>query len=228
MKRLFSFLLLGRLALASYLPFPASAAAVATNAAGQPIAATTNGTGSTVILQGSPTLTTPNIGVATATSVNKVTITAPVTGSSLTIADGKTLTANNSITIAGVDGKTFTLNNSLTHAGTDATTQTFPSVSATIPRVVASGTSALGTGSISSGACAAAVTTSATGTFTTDDFLADFNADPTGTTGYQASASGMLTIIKYPTANNVNFAVCNNTASSVTPGAITLNWRVVR
>jgi hypothetical protein len=38
----------------------------------------------------------------------------------------------------------------------------------------------------------------------------------------------MLTIFAYPTANNVNFKVCNNTAGSITPGAITLNWRVVR
>jgi len=38
------------------------------------------------------TLTTPDIGVATATSVNKVTITQPATSSTLTIIDGKTLT----------------------------------------------------------------------------------------------------------------------------------------
>jgi hypothetical protein len=38
----------------------------------------------------------------------------------------------------------------------------------------------------------------------------------------------MLSIIKYPTSNNVNFKVCNSTGSSITPGAITLNWRVVR
>jgi hypothetical protein len=38
----------------------------------------------------------------------------------------------------------------------------------------------------------------------------------------------MLTIIKWPTTNNVNFKVCNNTLSSITPGAITLNWRVLR
>jgi hypothetical protein len=40
--------------------------------------------------------------------------------------------------------------------------------------------------------------------------------------------TGMLTIIPYPSANNVNFKVCNNTNSSITPGGITLNWRVVR
>lgn len=52
----------------------------------------------------SPTLTTPNIGVATATTVNKVAITAPATGSTLTIADGKTLTASNTLTLTGTDG----------------------------------------------------------------------------------------------------------------------------
>lgn len=98
----------------------------------------------------------------------------------------------------------------------------------TITYTIANGTSALGTGAISSGACATVVTTSATGTATTDNIMADFNADPTGVTGYAPSSSGMLTIIKYPTSNNVNFKVCNNTAGSITPGAITLNWRVVR
>jgi hypothetical protein len=93
---------------------------------------------------------------------------------------------------------------------------------------IASGTAALGTGSISSGACATAVTSAGAGIATTDNILADFNGDSTGVTGYAPSASGMLTIIKYPTAGNVNFKVCNNTAGSITPGAITLNWRVVR
>jgi hypothetical protein len=91
---------------------------------------------------------------------------------------------------------------------------------------IASGTSALGTSAITAAACATVVTTSATGTATTDNIMADFNADPTSTTGYVAGA--MLTIIKYPTTNNVNFKVCNNTASSITPGAVTLNWRVTR
>ena len=51
-----------------------------------------------------------------ATTFNKVTITAPATGSTLTIADGKTATVNNSITFAG----------------TDSTTMTFPPASASI------------------------------------------------------------------------------------------------
>lgn len=93
-------------------------------------------------------------------------------------------------------------------------------------RVIATGTSALGTSAIAASACASVVTTAATGTATTDVIEAGFNGDPTAVTGYTAGA--MLSIIPYPSANNVNFKVCNNTTGSITPGAITLNWRVVR
>jgi hypothetical protein len=51
----------------------------------------------------SPSLTTPTLGVASATSINKVAITAPATGSTLTIADGKTLTVSNTLTFTGTD-----------------------------------------------------------------------------------------------------------------------------
>ncbi len=71
----------------------------------------------------SPTLTTPTIGVATATSVNKVAITAPATGSTLTIADGKTLTASNSLTLTGTDGSTLNVGTGGT-LGTNAYTST--------------------------------------------------------------------------------------------------------
>lgn len=64
------------------------------------------GSGSLVFAT-SPTLVTPTIGVATATSVNKVAITAPATGSTLTIADGKTLTANNTLTLTGTDSSSI-------------------------------------------------------------------------------------------------------------------------
>lgn len=105
---------------------------------------------------------------------------------------------------------------------------TLPALTSTLAGTVASGTSALGTSAISSATCATVVTTSATGTATTDVVLAGFNGDPTAVTGYIPLTTGMLTIIAYPTANNVNFKVCNNTSASITPGAITLNWRVVR
>lgn len=60
------------------------------------------GTGSLVFAT-SPTLVTPTLGVATATSLNKITVTTPATGATLTIADGKTLVVSNSITFSGTD-----------------------------------------------------------------------------------------------------------------------------
>lgn len=51
----------------------------------------------------SPSLITPNIGAATATTVNKVTITAPASSATLTIANTKTLTVSNDATISGTN-----------------------------------------------------------------------------------------------------------------------------
>ncbi len=42
----------------------------------------------------SPSFTTPTLGAATATTINKVTITAPATGATLTIADGTSITTS--------------------------------------------------------------------------------------------------------------------------------------
>lgn len=89
------------------------------------------GTG-VLVRKTSATLETPILGVAAATSINKVAITAPATSATLTIADGKTLTATASLTLAGTDAKTLTVSNSLTLAGTDATTMTFPPASASV------------------------------------------------------------------------------------------------
>jgi len=57
----------------------------------------------------SPVFVTPTLGVATATTINKVTITAPASGSTLTIADGKTLTVSNTVTVTAMDGATLTV-----------------------------------------------------------------------------------------------------------------------
>lgn len=115
--------------------------------------ASQTGTGTKFVVDTSPTLVTPVLGVATATSINKVAITAPATSSTLTIADGKTFTANDNVTV-GTSGlvlgnsggfiasasKTLTSSNSLTLAGTDSTTMTFPSTSASIARTDAAQT----------------------------------------------------------------------------------------
>jgi hypothetical protein len=60
------------------------------------------GSGSLVFAT-SPTLVTPSLGVASATSINKLTITTPATGSTLTIQDGFTLTVNGNATLSGTN-----------------------------------------------------------------------------------------------------------------------------
>lgn len=93
---------------------------------------------------------------------------------------------------------------------------------------VASGTATLGTTAIASGACATVVTVTATGAASTDSIIWNPNASIKAVTGYAPSTSGGLNVAPYPTSGNVNFDVCNSSASSITPGAVTLNWRIVR
>lgn len=81
------------------------------------------GTGSFVFAT-SPTLTTPTLGVATATTYNKITLTAPASGATITITDGKTLAVTGT----------------LTFSGTDSTVMTFPSTSQTIVGLTSSQT----------------------------------------------------------------------------------------
>jgi hypothetical protein len=77
-----------------------------------------------LVFSNSPVLTTPTLGAASATSINKVTITDPATSSILTIADGKTLTVNKTITLDGADSTTLTFGGNFTTSGAHATTFT--------------------------------------------------------------------------------------------------------
>lgn len=185
------------------------------------------GTGA-LVFASTPTLVTPILGVATATSVNKVAITAPATSATLTVADGKTLTANSSLTLAGADsktltvsnslalagtdGKTLTVSNSLALAGTDSTTMTFPSTSASIARTDAAQTftgnqtfSAAVVGSVQalSGAGAVDVVTGTTAFTSTAAgnalTLADGVAGQYKTIVYVAEAAGADTGVLTPT-----------------------------
>jgi hypothetical protein len=130
---------------------------------------------------------------------------------------------------AKINGTAVTgTNGNLVKFGASNTLADSTIVATAVTQTIASGTAAMPTSAIASGVCSAAVTVGGTGIATTDVITATFNGDPTGVTGYAPTVNGTLYIYAYPTANNANFKVCNNTSSSITPGAATLNWRVVR
>ena len=95
-------------------------------------------------------------------------------------------------------------------------------------KVIANGTATLGTGAITANTCASVVTVTATGAATTDAAEWIPNADISGTTGYGVATTDGLKVYPYITTNNINFKVCNGTGLSITPGAVTLNWVIVR
>lgn len=173
------------------------------------------GTGSTTatgtgvpVLATSPTLVTPVLGVATATSINKLSITAPASSATLTVADGKTLTASNTLTLAG----------------TDATTMTFPSTSATIARtdaaqsftgnqtfstaIVAGVQSLSGAGAVNLTTPTTAFTSTATGNALT---LADGVQGQIKTIVYVAEAAGADTGVLTPTNLGAGTTITFNT-----------------
>lgn len=194
---------------------------------------------------------TNGFAAVTATTFNKLTLTQPATGSTLTIADGKTVTHSATQTFAGTDGKTLTLtngltvsgndgtlsfgaasktltvNNSLAFSGTDGSTYTMPGSSATIPQVVASGTLALSTGAITSATCVDNTAT-ATNALTSDALEITFASDPTGVTGYAPSTGGSLWMAPWFAAGVLHVKQCNPSSGSITPSALSLNWRLVR
>jgi len=182
------------------------------------------GTGA-LVFANTPTLVTPVLGVATATSVNKMAITAPATSSTLAVADGKT----------------FTVSRSLTLTGTDTTTMTFPATSATIARTDAAQTftgnqtfsgaiigavqALSGPGAVSITTLTTAFTSTATGNALT---LADGVAGQLKTIVYVAEAAGGDTGILTPTnlgsATTITF---NAVGDSVTLQFIGADWWVI-
>lgn len=228
------------LANATGLPIVAGTTGTLSVARGGTGVTTSTGTGN-VVLSTSPTLVTPVLGAATATTINRVTITQPAASATLTIANTKALTVSNSLTLAGVDTKTLTVNNSITLAGTDATTMTFPSTSATVARTDAAQTftgnqtingavignvqALSGAGAVDVVSFATAFTSTATGNALT---LANGTAGQIKTIAYVAETTGADTGVLTPTTRvGYSTITFTNVGDSVTLQYFTQGWAVI-
>lgn len=97
---------------------------------------TTGTTSTNLVFSTSPTLVTPVLGVATATSINKVAITAPASSATLTLADGSSLITSGAyaitLTSTGATGVTLPTTGTL---ATLAGTETFTNKTLTSPKL---------------------------------------------------------------------------------------------
>ena len=115
---------------------------------GVTLSASVTGTGK-MVLDTSPTLVTPVLGVATATSINKLAVTAPATSATLAVADGATLATSGAysltLTATAASNVTFPTTGTLaTLAGAEALTNktiTNPTVTNYVESVVSIGNS---------------------------------------------------------------------------------------
>ena len=200
---------------ATFLATPSSASLAA---------AVTDETGSgALVFATSPALVTPTLGVASATSINKLTITAPATSATLTVADGKTLTVSNTLTLAGAsDGLTGTIPATGTFA-MGAATLTVSSSNATNS---ANHTHAI-TSSSNPGAVESLLKSDSSGQLTLVNLLANtttFNlVNTTATTVNFAGAATTLSIGAATGTATVNNPTINLNASVVASNSATLN-----
>ncbi len=202
-------------------------------ASGSTVTMTASSTGGVSSVSG----TTNQIDVATGTStpvisldsaitlpgtINKYTLTAPATGSTLTIADGKTLTVSNSLTLAGTDGQTMTFpSTSATIARTDAA-NTFTGHQ-TIEGVTSTG--ATGTGNLVFATAPTFPSTLTVGTNGGTGGSATYNGSTSGNvtagcvgatcTGFGGTAS-VAVFAQYQTGTN-----CSGVGTSASPSVVT-------
>lgn len=170
--------------------------------------AITDETGSgSVVLATSPTLVTPTLGAATATSINKVAITAPATSATLTLIDTTTVTG------PAASGTIMTLGNAETVTGA----KTFGAAGNVGKLIVAgttSGTTILNASAVASGTLTLpAATDTLVGKATTDTFT-NKTFDTAGT-GNSFSINGVAA-----TANTGTGAVVRASSPTLTTPAL--------
>jgi len=190
-----------------------------------PVWTSSTGTGN-VVFASSPSLTTPTLGVASATSINKVAFTTPATSATLTIADGKTLTASNTLTFTGTDSSSVAFGSGGTVAYTSNKLSVFAATSSSeLAGVISDET---GTGVLVFGT-APTFTTSIDGGAT----FAAFASSTALTIGYSGTSSSTHNIATGATASgntktiNIGTGAASGGTSNVnigsTAGTVTVN-----
>jgi hypothetical protein len=173
----------------------------------------TTGTG-TVVLAAAPTLT----GNTTVGTINKLTITAPATGSTLAIADGKTLTVSKTMTLTSADDtsvitlpsgtKTLVAADAQFYIGSTAISHNQGTGTLTLPN------SALTSSSVTIGSTAISLggtVTSFTGLTALSSAAATGLSVSTGTTGALTLDSGTTGAINIGTNANAKTITLGNT-----------------
>jgi len=151
----------------------------------------------------SPTLTTPNIGVATATSVNKLTLTAPATSATLTIANGATFATagafSTTLTSTAATSVTLPTTGTLaTLAGTETLTgKTISGASNTLSNI---GNSSLTNSSVTIGSTTTALGATSTALAGLTELTVD-NININGNTISSTNTNGDITLDPNGTGN---------------------------
>ncbi len=182
------------------------------------LAATTDesGTGALVFAT-SPTLVTPTLGAATATSINKVNISTPTTNATISLADGSTLQTSGAyttnLTSTGPTNITLPTTGTLsTLAGTESLsnkTLVTPNIGA------ATGTSLSLTGNLSAG------TSSLTSLTVTNNATVGGTLGVTGATSLSTlTASGTSTLTTLTTTGAATLASANITGNTTVGGTL--------
>jgi hypothetical protein len=156
----------------------------------------------------SPTLITPTLGVATVTSINKVAFTAPATGSTVAVADGKTFTCSNTLTFTGTDSSSVSF-------GTGGTV-IYSGSPGLVPYTTASGTTqaaAVNTGYICTNSGACTVTLPAT-------------AAVGSIVGVSAATSGGF-VLTANTGQTIKFLGQTSTSGGSMTSAVQYDWMTV-
>lgn len=173
-----------------------ASSAVATDASKNLVSVTNTGSGNNV-LQTSPTLITPALGVASATTINRVTITQPAVGSTLTIQDGFTLTVSGNAIVTGnnTGDQTITLTGDVTGTGTSTFAATIANNAVTLAKMATMATASF-LGRNSGGTGIPEVLSATTATAMLNAFVGDSGAG--GTKGMApAPAAGDAAAAKF-------------------------------